>query len=118
MLNLFKHKEFEKWYEKLFDNRTKKLILARIRQVQVHEGFVGDCKPVGSGITEMRIHFGPGYRIYAAIRQKEFLLLLIGGSKSSQKADIDKAKAHLAEWIKAYETEKRKAENDKAEDSR
>lgn len=118
MLDLFKHKDFEKWYEKLLDSRAKKLILARIRQAQVHEEFFGDCKPVGDGVTEMRIHFGPGYRIYAAIRQRKILLLLIGGSKSSQKADIDKAKAHLAKWVEEHEPEKEEANNGESESSR
>ena len=62
------------------------------RLVRVMDGNLGDSRSVGDGISELRIHYGAGYRIYYAMRGKKIILLLCGGSKSSQKRDIEKAK--------------------------
>lgn len=67
-------------------------IVARIRSA----GSLGDVKPVGEGVSEMRVHYGPGYRIYFKLRGKQLIILLIGGDKSTQKSDITKAKALAA----------------------
>jgi putative addiction module killer protein len=56
-------------------------------------GNLGDAAPVGNGISEMRVHYGPGYRVYFMQRGRELIILLIGGDKSSQRRDIEKAKA-------------------------
>ncbi len=63
----------------------------RIRRIQL-TGNLGDCKPVGDGVSELRIDYGPGYRVYFARRGEVVILLLIGGDKSTQQRDIKKAK--------------------------
>ena len=86
---------FAKWLKRLRDKRGKARILARLDSARL--GGLGDCKPIGSGIKEMRIHFGPGYRVYFVRRGKIVLLLLCGGSKSTQKQDIERAQKLLDE---------------------
>lgn len=77
--------------QKLNDHSGKARIIARIRSAE--QGNFGDCKPVGQGISEMRIHTGPGYRIYFAQQDKIVYLLLNGGDKSTQELDIKRAAA-------------------------
>jgi len=81
---------FIKWLNKLKDKTGKHLISARIFRLE--EGNFGDCYPVGDGITELRIHYDPGYRLYFMDTGKEIIVLLCGGDKSTQQADITKAK--------------------------
>ena len=89
-MNQFKKSdEFETWFKALKDLRAKTRILARI--VSAEKGNFGDTEPVGHGISEMRIHYGPGYRLYYTRRGEIVYLLLIGGDKSTQKRDIKKA---------------------------
>jgi putative addiction module killer protein len=84
---------FAKWLAGLRDNRGKALILTRITTCQL--GNLGDSRSVGGGVHELRIHFGPGYRVYFAKRRNEILLLLCGGNKSGQARDIERAKQLL-----------------------
>lgn len=79
----------------LRDHIAKARVLVRIRAAE--QGNFGDWKPVGDGISEMRIKVGPGYRVYFARRDKVLYLLLCGGDKSTQKQDIKRAKAMLKE---------------------
>lgn len=81
-----KTREFERWLERLRDSATLLRIRARIYRLE--HGNAGDHKSVGEGIWEMRIHFGPGYRVYYTQRGHEWVLLLAGGDKSSQENDI------------------------------
>jgi putative addiction module killer protein len=81
--------EFDKWLKGLRDLHAKERIFERIRRLR--DGNPGDVKPVGKGVSEMRIGYGPGYRLYYAQRGKALVLLLCGGDKSSQKADIARA---------------------------
>jgi putative addiction module killer protein len=81
---------FKKWLKKLRDTVGKGLILTRIDRLE--EGNPGDWGPVGDGLFEMRIHYGPGYRVYYKEDGKEIIILLCGGDKSTQQADIEKAK--------------------------
>ena len=74
----------------------KTRIAVRIRRMQL--GNVGDAKPVGDGVLELRFDFGPGYRVYYTERDGEIVVLLAGGDKSTQKQDIEKAK-QLAKTI-------------------
>lgn len=83
--------EFDKWLRKLKDLRAKAKILFRIQKLECHEHF-GDCKPVGNGIRELRINFAKGYRVYFKEKDGKIIILLIGGDKSSQQKDIEKAK--------------------------
>ena len=81
---------FSDWLEKLKDKQGKARILARVQSAKF--GHFGDCKPVGEGVSEMRIHFGPGYRIYFAQQGAQVYLLILGGGKRDQKSDIERAK--------------------------
>jgi putative addiction module killer protein len=82
--------EFSTWIKNLRDARAKVKILARIDRLAL--GNPGDVAPVGEGVSEMRIHFGPGYRVYFVQRGEEVVVLLCGGDKASQSADIAEAK--------------------------
>jgi putative addiction module killer protein len=86
--------EFDAWLRALRDPIGKARIIARIRGAEA--GNLGDCAPVGSGISEMRVHVGPGYRVYFCRRGEIVYLLLCGGAKSSQQMDIELAKVLLA----------------------
>ena len=90
---------YARWFAALRDRQAKARIIVRIRRLSL--GNAGDVKPVGDGISELRIDYGPGYRLYFARRGEALVLLLTGGDKSGQRADIARAKA-LAE---AWETE-------------
>ncbi len=90
MYTILRSTEFDKWLAKLKDPKGKARIIARIRSAE--HGNLGDVKSVGGGISEMRIHFGPGYRVYFTQRGRFLILLLIGGDKSTQERDIKKAK--------------------------
>ncbi len=83
--------EFDKWLRKLKDLRAKAKILFRIQRLEKEEHF-GDCKPVGEGIRELRINYAKGYRIYFKEKDGKIIILLIGGDKSTQQKDIEKAK--------------------------
>jgi len=81
---------FIKWLKKLKDRTGKFLIAERISRLQ--NGNPGDSGPIRDGFSEMRIHYGPGYRVYFKDTGKEIIILLCGGDKSTQQADIIKAK--------------------------
>ncbi len=81
---------FDKWLTELKDAKGKARIVARIRSAEL--GNLGDVKSVGEGISEMRIHYGPGYRVYFTQKGRLVIFLLVGGDKSSQKRDIKRAK--------------------------
>ena len=91
MFFIEKTKEFDKWLKKLNDKKAKSKILFRIQKLEKDEHF-GDCKPVGDGISELRINFAKGYRVYFKEKDGKIIILLIGGDKSSQIKDIEKAK--------------------------
>lgn len=82
----------QEWLDSIKDKMTQAILYKRIRQAGL--GNFGDFKSVGSGVQELRINYGPGYRIYYGIHEDEVILLLIGGSKRTQAADIEKAKAY------------------------
>lgn len=86
---------FADWLVRLKDAKTKARILARLESVT--QGNLGDTKVVGGGVRELRVHVGPGYRIYFTQTGQIVLLLLCGGDKSTQKRDIERAKRLLRE---------------------
>jgi putative addiction module killer protein len=87
--------EFSDWLKALKDQVAKAEILVRIQRLA--KGNPGDVKPVGEGISELRINHGPGYRVYYVQRGKALIILLCGGDKDSQARDIAKAKKLAAE---------------------
>lgn len=86
--------EFESWLTGMTDKIGKARIIQRLDSASL--GNFGDCESVGDGVSEMRIHYGPGYRVYFSRIGGVLYLLLIGGDKSTQKRDIKKAKQILA----------------------
>ena len=86
---------YERWFAKLRDENARAKILVRIRRLSL--GNMGDAKAVGGGVSELRIDYGPGYRVYFVKRGKALVLLLCGGDKKSQPADIEKAKTMAKE---------------------
>ena len=87
---------YARWYAGLRDVRARARIDARIRRLAL--GNLGDVKSLGGGISELRIDYGPGYRIYIAQYGNALVLLLTGGDKAHQRADIVRARALAAEW--------------------
>ena len=81
---------FDKWFKKLRDSQAKARIFARIKRLANRNP--GDVKPAGEGISEMRIDYGPGYRVYFKDTGREIIILLCGGDKSTQQSDINEAK--------------------------
>ncbi len=96
MLEIKQTATYQKWQRKLKDQRAKALIAAKV--FRLANGVPGDVKSVGQGISELRIHHGPGYRIYFHQRGNEVILLLCGGDKSSQQQDIATALQLAAQW--------------------
>ncbi|WP_166040266.1 type II toxin-antitoxin system RelE/ParE family toxin [Sphingosinicella sp. YJ22] len=83
--------DFVRWLKKLRDREGRLRILKRLRRLS--DGHFGDCQPVGEGVHELRMFFGPGYRVYFAQQGETVILLLAGGDKDSQAGDIARAKA-------------------------
>jgi putative addiction module killer protein len=81
--------EFDTWLSSLKDKIGKARIIKRIRAAE--GGNFGDCEPVGKSVSEMRIHVGPGYRVYYTRSDEVIYLLLVGGDKSSQSRDMKRA---------------------------
>lgn len=89
---------FKEWLASLTDRQAKARVLMRVQRMA--SGNFGDCKPLQNGVWELRIDHGAGYRVYYAQAGKKLLLLLIGGDKSKQQADINKAIAYWHDWKK------------------
>lgn len=89
MTEIRKTQLFADWLDNLRDIQGRARILVRIERLAA--GNPGDVQPVGDGVSEMRIHYGPGYRVYFAMRGQELVILLAGGDKSSQPKDIKTA---------------------------
>ena len=89
MYTFIRTEEFDAWLSALRDNSGRARIVQRIRSAEA--GNFGDCEPVGEGVSEMRVHTGPGYRMYFTRRATVLYLLLLGGDKSTQQRDIKTA---------------------------
>jgi len=85
---------FTEWLDGLSDASVRGVVAARIKRLE--RGLMGDVEPVGDGVSELRIHFGAGWRIYFVQRDGQLIVLLVGGSKRTQKTDIKRAKALAA----------------------
>lgn len=96
MYKAYKTEIFSKWHDSLKDIKGKIAIARRIDRAE--KGNFGDSESVGDGVFELRIDFGPGYRVYYILKGSEIFILLCGGDKSSQKRDIDKAKEIAREY--------------------
>ena len=83
--------EFTAWHTALSDAGLRGVVAARIKRLE--RGLMGDVEPVGDGVSELRIHMGAGWRLYFTLRGDKLIILLVGGSKRSQKSDIKRAKA-------------------------
>ena len=87
---------FTDWLDTLRDRTAGARIRIRLRRIEA--GNLGDCEPVGEGVSELRVHVGAGYRVYFGRRGQTVIILLSGGDKSSQATDIKAAKGLWAEW--------------------
>jgi putative addiction module killer protein len=87
---------YRDWFDRLRDRRAKMRIDARISRLSMSNA--GDAKPVGSGVSELRIDHGPGYRVYFSRKGKTIILLLCGGDKRTQQADIERAIEIAKKW--------------------
>ena len=96
LIELKQTQTFQKWRARLKDERARALIASRLDRLAY--GHAGDVEPVGSGVSELRIHHGPGYRIYIQKRGNTIIVLLCGGDKSTQEKDITAAKRLADEW--------------------
>ena len=99
MIKIKQSDTFRQWLSSLKDRQGRARILVRLERIE--EGNFGDVQPVGEGVSEVRLHFGPGYRLYFLQEQDgSVVVLLAGGDKSTQAADIKKAKQLAREWRK------------------
>jgi putative addiction module killer protein len=89
MIEIRKTATFANWIDALRDIRARARVQARIERLAA--GHTGDVKPVGEGVSEMRIDYGPGYRVYFKKRGQSLVILLAGGDKQSQQSDINRA---------------------------
>jgi putative addiction module killer protein len=96
MIEIRSTEQYSKWYQRLRDREAQSRILIRLRRLSL--GNFGDAAPVGEGVSESRIHYGPGYRVYFVRRGERIVILLGGGDKRTQSRDIAAAKA-LAQTV-------------------
>jgi putative addiction module killer protein len=97
VIEICKSDTYERWFRKLKDRHAQARINARLRRIE-ESGYFGDVKPVRDGVSEIRIDHGPGYRIYFMRQGSRWVLLLAGGDKSTQDADIDAAIRIARDW--------------------
>ena len=96
MYTILRSATFDRWLRRLRDRQASRRIVARL--LAAEDGHLGDVKPVGGGVSEMRIKCGPGYRVYFITRGADIIVLLCGGDKGSQRRDIERAKRMATEW--------------------
>jgi len=90
---------FQDWLQKLADSKARAVIRARLERVRL--GNFGNCRSVGDGVEELKIAYGPGYRVYFGRKSKILAILLCGGDKGSQRPDIERAKQYWKEHCDA-----------------
>ncbi len=96
MATIIQTETFKTWLRGLRDEQARARIVLRLRRLEA--GNAGDVKPVGDGLSELRIDYGPGYRVYFMRRGAFLVVVLCGGDKRAQDADIKAAKRIAAEW--------------------
>src|SRR5258708_169588 len=96
MFELKQTETFRKWRLRLTDHRARAIIASRLDRLA--QGHAGDVEAVGGGVSELRIHYGPGYRVYFQKQGNTIIVLLCGGDKSTQAKDIRAAKRLAEEW--------------------
>lgn len=96
MIEIVQSATFHNWLVSLKDQQARMRIIARLDRIAL--GNFGDAQPVGGGLTELRIHYGPGYRLYCMQRGMRLVVILCGGDKSSQSRDIEQAKLIAQDW--------------------
>ena len=96
MHTILRSATFDRWLGRLRDRQAMNRIVARL--LAAEDGHLGDVRPVGDGVSEMRIQYGPGYRVYFITRGAELIILLCGGDKDSQRRDIERAKRMATDW--------------------
>jgi putative addiction module killer protein len=96
VIEIVKSDRFDRWLKALKDRRARARIEARVLRLSM--GNLGDVKPIGAGVSEMRVDYGPGYRVYYMQRGEVLIVLLCGGDKSTQAADIAAALKIAKEW--------------------
>ena len=101
MIEIIQSETFKQWLFGLKDRTARARILIRIKRIET--GNLGDVKPVGEGISELRIDHGPGYRLYFMQREQRVIILLCGGDKSTQIRDIDRARMIAKDWRNDHE---------------
>jgi putative addiction module killer protein len=101
MIEIKQTETFRSWEARLRDRRARTIIAARVTRLA--EGLPGDVSPVGEGVSELRIHYGPGYRVYFQRRGNTLVVLLCGGDKGTQARDIDVAKKLAQEWSEQHD---------------
>ncbi len=94
MVSLRPLPEFTRWLNRISDGEVRGIVIARLKRLE--RGLAGDVESVGEGVSELRIHVGAGWRIYFTRRGRQLIVLLAGGSKQTQAADIKRAKALAA----------------------
>ncbi|WEV41759.1 type II toxin-antitoxin system RelE/ParE family toxin [Bifidobacterium sp. ESL0682] len=97
-MKILKSATFDDWLVHLRDKPVQRKILAWLTRLGLSDRLIGDCKSIKDGIYEQRFNTGPGYRVYFARNGDQLVLLLVGGDKSTQARDIDRAKAMWKEW--------------------
>ena len=95
MIEILETETFSAWFQALKEERARSKIAARVRRLAF--GNPGDIAPIGDGLSELRIHYGAGFRVYFLQRGNVVIVLLCGGTKSSQSKDIAKAKLMAAD---------------------
>jgi putative addiction module killer protein len=96
------HEPFQAWIDQLRDKQGRRRIINRLLRVQ--QGNYGDVAPIGDGLSELRLFFGPGYRVYFGEDAGNLVVILCGGDKGSQDRDIENAKAYWKEYKNCAET--------------
>ena len=96
MYAILRSAAFDRWLSRLRDRQAVNRIVARL--LAAEDGHLGDVRPVGGGVSEMRIQYGPGHRVYFITRGAELVILLCGGDKDSQRRDIERARRMATEW--------------------